>query len=60
MEELLKAAEEGKLRTGALNFADRVFENEINTAIRHTQQVILLPHGGVSTPLSFNTLQTCI
>lgn len=39
LEEVLAAAAQDKLRTGALTFADRMFENEINTAVRHTQQV---------------------
>jgi hypothetical protein len=41
VEEVARAVEQGELRTGPYNFADRVFENEINSAIRDTQQVRL-------------------
>ena len=39
LEEIVKAAADGQLRSGPLTFADRVFQNEINYAIRDTQQV---------------------
>ena len=39
LEEVVKAAADGQLRSGPLTFADRVFQNEINYAIRDTQQV---------------------
>ena len=42
LEEIVQTAAAGHLRTGEKNFADRVFENEINSAIQATQQVTLL------------------
>lgn len=39
LEEVAEAAKSGGLRTGALNFADRVFQNDIHMAIQETRQV---------------------
>ena len=39
LEEIVNAAAAGQLRSGPLTFADRVFQNEINYAIRDTRQV---------------------
>jgi hypothetical protein len=39
LEETVQAAAAGHLRTGEKNFADRVFENEIESAIQETKQV---------------------
>ena len=38
LEEVVKAAGAGQLRRGALSFADRVFANEMNSAILETRQ----------------------
>ncbi|BDA46666.1 Leucine-tRNA ligase, cytoplasmic [Coccomyxa sp. Obi] len=38
LEETLQAAAAGDLRSGELNFADRVFKNEIDSAIQETRQ----------------------
>ena len=38
LEEIVKAAGAGQLRRGPLSFADRVFANEINSAILETRQ----------------------
>jgi hypothetical protein len=38
LEEVVKAAAAGQLRRGPLGFADRVFANDINSAILETQQ----------------------
>ena len=39
LEEVVQAAEAGNLRTGPLNFADRVFQNDLYMAIQQTRQV---------------------
>ena len=39
VEEMVQAAKAGGLRTGSLNFADRVFQNDIYVAIQETRQV---------------------
>ena len=39
VEEMVQAAKAGSLRTGTLNFADRVFQNDIYVAIQETRQV---------------------
>lgn len=44
LEETLQAAAAGNLRSGELNFADRVFQNEIDSAIQETRQVHLPAH----------------
>lgn len=39
LEEVVQAAKAGSLRTGPLNFADRVFQNDLYMATQQTRQV---------------------
>lgn len=54
LEETLQAAAAGQLRTRPLNFADRVFQNEIDSAIKETRQASL--PSLLSIPILLRTL----